>query len=275
MTKNIKLIAIDIDGTLANSKNELTEGVKQAVQKADRAGIRIVLCSGRPFSGVAPWLKGLGLINHHDEYVICYNGAEVATTAQDILWQDRLSYDDYLQLLKTAKRLHLHFHATCQDQMYTSDRDIGYWTIFETLIEHSKLSYRTPDEMRDKVILKGMFVDDEDVLDRVVAKKEIWAAMSDRITFSRTYTAYWEAVAKEATKEHGLAFLGKKLGIDRSEMVGIGDQQNDMTMINYVGTGVAMGNGVPVLKQAADFVTYDNDHDGVAHVIDLVLNHGL
>ena len=258
MTKVIKLIAIDIDGTLANSKNELTEGVKQAVQKADRAGIRIVLCSGRPFSGVAPWLKGLGLINH-----------------QDILWQDRLSYDDYLQLLKTAKRLHLHFHATCQDQMYTSDRDIGYWTIFETLIEHSKLSYRTPDEMRDKVILKGMFVDDEDVLDRVVAKKEIWAAMSDRITFSRTYTAYWEAVAKEATKEHGLAFLGKKLGIDRSEMVGIGDQQNDMTMINYVGTGVAMGNGVPVLKQAADFVTYDNDHDGVAHVIDLVLNHGL
>ncbi|MFC2694465.1 MAG: Cof-type HAD-IIB family hydrolase [Lactobacillus sp.] len=275
MNKKIKLIAIDIDGTLANSKNELTDGVKAAVQKASRTGIRIVLCSGRPFSGVRPWLARLGLLNKHNEYVICFNGAEVATTANEVLWQARLSYADYLQLGKTARQLGLHFHATCQDQMYTSDRDIGYWTIFETLLEHSRLSYRTPAEMRDKVILKGMFVDDPAVLDRAVAQKEVWAALSEHMTFSRTYKSYWEAVAKGATKEHGLAILGRKLGIDRSEMVGIGDQENDLTMINYAGTGVAMGNGVPVLKQAADFVTFDNDHDGVAHVIDLVLNHQL
>ncbi len=275
MTKNIKLIAIDIDGTLANSKNELTPGVKAAVQRACAAGIRIVLCSGRPFSGVAPWLKQLGLFGKDDEYVICFNGAEVTTAAPKVLWQARLSYEDYLQLQKTAWQLGLHFHATCEDQMYTSDRDLGFWTIFETLIQHSRLSFRTPAEMRDKVILKGMFVEDPEVLDRVIAKKEIWAKMSDRITFSRTYKSYWEAVAKGATKEHGLAILGDQLGITKDQMVGIGDQENDMSMINYVGTGVAMGNGVPVLKEAADFVTLDNDHDGVAHVIDLVLNHEL
>lgn len=77
----IKLIAIDIDGTLVNSKKELTEGVKVAIKEAKNQGIKVVICTGRPLPGVTKLLKELELDNQDDQYVVCFGGNVVETTS--------------------------------------------------------------------------------------------------------------------------------------------------------------------------------------------------
>ena len=83
---DIKLIAIDIDGTLVNSKKELTEGVKLAIEKAKKQGIKVVICTGRPLPGALKLLAELGLDNDDNQYVVSFGGAVVQSTSGKVIY---------------------------------------------------------------------------------------------------------------------------------------------------------------------------------------------
>ena len=122
---NIKLVAVDLDGTLLTDNREITSEVFEAVQDAKRAGVKVVITTGRPISGVQKILQELKLTDPGD-YVITFNGGLVqdAATKEDVV-SETLTYEDYLDIELLARKLELPMHASTKKGMYTANRNIG------------------------------------------------------------------------------------------------------------------------------------------------------
>lgn len=266
----IKLIAIDIDGTLVNSKKEITKRVKEAILKAQKAGKKIVICTGRPLSGAQRYLNELGLNNSKQQYVVSFNGAVVESTAGEVIFKRGLSYQDYIDLEAVSRKLNLHFHAVGLDRIYTANRNIGHYTVYNSRIVKLEIAFRTQEEMEKIPIIKCMYIDDPDYLNSKINDK-LFANLKERFTFSKTEPFYFEATAANTDKATGLKILCRHLGFKAENVMALGDQANDRSMIKFAGLGVAMGNAVEVTKKAADEITLDCDHDGVAVAIDKIL----
>ena len=177
---SIKLVAIDIDGTLLNSKKEITPSVFEAIQDAKAAGVKIVITTGRPIAGVSKLLNELHLMDPGD-YVITFNGGLVQETATgNELIKDLLTYEDYLDIESLANKLQIHSHAITKDGIYTSNRDIGRYTIHESQLVNMPVFYRTPEEVREKEFVKVMYIDEPEILD--IAIKRIPKEFQDRFT---------------------------------------------------------------------------------------------
>ena len=147
---SIKLIAVDIDGTLVNSQKEITSEVFSAIQDAKEAGVKVVIATGRPIAGVAKLLDDLQLRDEGD-YVVTFNGALVQETAtgHEII-SESLTYEDYLDMEFLSRKLGVHMHAITKDGIYTANRNIGKYTVHESTLVSMPIFYRTPEEMADK-----------------------------------------------------------------------------------------------------------------------------
>ncbi len=167
---SIKLVAIDIDGTLLNSKKEITPEVFSAIQDAKAAGVKIVIATGRPIAGVQRLLEELEL-NQPDNYVVTFNGGLVqdTVTGQELI-KETLTYDDYLDIELLGRKLGVHMHAITKDGIYTANRNIGKYTVYESNLVSMPIFYRTPEEMADKEIVKCMYIDEPEILDAAIAK---------------------------------------------------------------------------------------------------------
>ncbi|MCP0887127.1 sugar-phosphatase [Ligilactobacillus sp. WILCCON 0076] len=264
---SIKLVAIDIDGTLVNSAKKLTPAVKTAIAAAKKLGVKVVICSGRPFSGVKPLLKELDLDNQADQYVICFGGAMVQATDGKIIDLKGISYENYQDLELLARKKDLHFHAISQDKIFTANRDIGHYTVYESKLVNLEIFYRTPEELREEKLIKAMFIDDSEKLDYAMKDWAPFAKLEDEVVFTKSSPFYLEANAKGVNKAAAVDILAKQLHLKSAEIMAIGDENNDLSMIEYAGLGVAMGNAIDTVKAAADVQTSDNDHDGVAAAI--------
>ena len=229
---SIKLIAVDIDGTLLNSQRQVTPEVFQAIQDAKAAGVKVVIATGRPIPGVLPLLEELNL-NQDGDYVITFNGGLVQETSTgNELIRETLSYEDYLDIEVLANKLGVHSHAITKDGIYTSNRNIGRYTVHESTLVHMPIYYRTPEEVADKEFVKAMYI-----------------------------------LKKTANKGIAVTHLAEKLGLSKEETMAIGDEENDRAMLEVVGSPVVMENGNPELKKIAKHITKSNDESGVAYAI--------
>lgn len=262
---SVKLIAVDIDGTLLTSQGQLTPEVCQAVAEAKAAGIKVIITTGRPIAGVTSLLEQLNLTDAGD-YVITFNGALVQDVAsgQDLV-KETLSYEDYLSLEFLARKLGVHMHAITKDGIYTANRDIGKYTVHEAKLVNMPVFYRTPEEMSDKEIVKIMFIDEPELLDQAIS--QIPSDVYDHYTLVKSQPFYLEVVAKTVSKGNAIRHLAKKLGIDMTETMAIGDEENDRAMLEVVAHPVVMENGNPNIKKIAKYITKSNDESGVAYAI--------
>ncbi|MEI5995598.1 sugar-phosphatase [Candidatus Enterococcus mansonii] len=263
---SIKLVAIDIDGTLLDSNRKITPKVKETLKKANEKGIYIVLCTGRPLPGVKEQLTELELYGDND-FVITYNGSLVqATKTNEIISRYTLSHDDFLEIEYMARKVGAHLHTIDDKAIYTANRDIGKYTVHEAHLVDMPLKYRAVDEMTpDMSIIKMMMIDEPEILDQAIS--QLPEEFSSKYTTVKSTDFYYEILNKEANKGNALAKLADHLGISQAETMAIGDNENDLSMIEYAGVGVAMGNATESVKRAADIHTTSNDEDGVAEVL--------
>ena len=269
---SIKLIAIDIDGTLLNNDRKITPGVYQALKAAEAQGVRIVLCTGRPLTGVQDLLSELDLFSETD-YVITYNGSLVQKTkTKEIVSEFGLTHEEYLEVEMTARKLGVHLHVETQDTMYTANRDISPYTVYEAFLVNMPLKYRTPEEMTaDLNIIKMMMIDEPELIDAIIP--QLPTSLTESFNIVKSAPFFLEVLNKKAHKGAAVQKLAEELGISQAEVMAIGDNENDLTMVEYAGLGVAMANATENVKQAADVITASNEEDGVAKVInDYVLN---
>lgn len=272
---SIKMIAIDIDGTLINDQRKITPKTVEAIKAASKQGVKVVLCTGRPMTGVQAYLDQLGLSNADDEYVISFNGALAQSTSGNVLVNYTMSFDDYADWQAYCIKEGVKSQIETRDFIYTINRDLSPYTIYESDLVSMPIRYRTFDElsrMQDQyIIAKAMMVDTKDRIDK--AWKDLPSDMTDRFSIVRSEDFYLEFMNKNASKGNALHVLSQELNIQQDEIMALGNAQNDDSMIEYAGLGVAMGNSIPETIKIADTTTDDNNHDGVGNAIEkYVLN---
>ncbi len=164
----IKLIAVDIDGTLLNDQGQILPATIQAVKQATAVGKKVVLCTGRPLCGVTDYLKQLGLWQQADQYVISYNGSLIQTTNQVTLLSHQLQFNDYLDLLELAHQNKAAFSLLTPDCMYVEPEDVNGIILKEAAtvsIELQQQSAAKMETLSDLVPVKGMVLDEPAKLD--------------------------------------------------------------------------------------------------------------
>lgn len=263
----IELVAIDMDGTLLDPGHKLTPRVKQAIAQARALGVHIVLTSGRPVPGLAPFLQELG-IDGDDDYCIACNGGLVQRIGpRETVVEYPLSFDDFVYCEQVAREIGVHFQALDAQRMYTSNQDISIYTVADSHLSRMPLSYRRVADMDPRMsFIKLMMIDEPEVLDAAIAR--LPTALTERFAVLKSAPFFLEVFDRRAGKGPSLQKLAEHLGIDRANVMAIGDQENDLTMLQYAGTSVAMGNAIDAVKAVARFETATNSEDGVARAIE-------
>ena len=263
----IDLIAIDMDGTLLDSNHAISARVKTAIGAARAQGVRIVLATGRPFSGIEEYLEELGLGGEGD-YCITFNGAVIQNAAgTEVIAETTLGYDDFIYAEKVARDLGVHFHVLYERSMMTPNADISSHTVRDAYISRTPLIYRSVEQVDPAWrFRKFMMVDEASVLDRAIAN--LPPELTQRYTVVKSAAAFPEILHPEAGKGRALETLAAHLGVPAERIMAIGDQENDLVMLQFAGVAVAMGNAIDAVKAVADHVTTSNNEDGVGVAIE-------
>ncbi|GHV96843.1 hydrolase [Lactobacillus nasalidis] len=263
----IKLIALDTDGTLLNSNGKILPSTKAAVAKALQAGIKVVLCSGRPIAGLKHFMDELG-ITGPDQYAVTLNGAITRDADGKMLTADLVNNYFYRKMTAFGKEHHVPFNIVDPDsRIITADRDIDFIELVQAWENTAGMFVREPDELPDDFeISKGCFVGNPKMLDEI--EPAVRAEFGGDLYVVRADPHFLEVLNPKVSKGNGLQELGEKINIKPEEMMAFGDAGNDISMFETVGLSVCMGNGTDEAKAAADHVTADNDSDGIALAID-------
>jgi Cof subfamily protein (haloacid dehalogenase superfamily) len=263
---SIKLIAIDLDGTLLNDKKQITEDNINAINAASKQGVSVVLCTGRPITGIKRYLAQLEL-NNPNEYAITYNGALAQTLTGETLIKHTLSFEDYLAAEAFSHEVGVHFHVDGKNHIYTANQNISTYTVGESFLVEMGLRYRAVDEMNPELEMpKVMFIDDPAVLG--AARDRIFERFADDFSVVQSEPYFVELMPKNVSKGNAVSELANRLGLELDQVMAIGDQGNDLSMIKAAGTGVAMANAIDEVKANAQFITANNNDSGVARAIE-------
>lgn len=262
----IRLVAIDMDGTLLNSQKQLSAENCAAIKKANAQGVKIVLATGRPITGIKPFLEQADLW-HPGQYSITLNGATVVENGTaKCLDHFSLSYVAYRIFSDYAKKHGYGIQIQDNEALYTTDKVIAPQTIHESKTTFQPIRQVDRDYiMHLGYIHKLQLLGEPPLMDEAIAGiapdlKKIYQVI-------RQVRYGVDVMSLEAGKGNGLIGMSSKLGIPLAQTMALGDGGNDVSILRNAGLGVAMANAVPAAKAAADVMTASNDENGVAQAI--------
>ena len=266
----IKLLAIDMDGTLLNEEKHIDTTQKEAVQKAIEAGIKVVLCTGRPLFGVLPVYGELELEKYNlDEYVILNNGCSLRkTTNWELLDNKEITKEDVIYLDKLRKGYNLDLTVSNDDDYFVVGDKANKYTIEDGKLVYVDIKPISLEEATSgkHTFFKSMYLGEEEEIQRF--KNDNENLLKDKYDAVLSQIHIFEMLPFGTNKAAALKELAEKLGIERKEIMTIGDGNNDVEMLEFAGIGVAMGNGTESAKKAANYVTDTNENHGVAKAIE-------
>ena len=268
---DIKLIGLDLDGTLLTTTKELTENTKKVLIQALDAGIEVLVATGRPFSGIPKELQKLPGIH----YALTSNGARVLDIrTEKVIIEQLLPLESAIKAFRIFEKYdtlcEIYFHG----QGYAEEKKLSQisryhhnphmWDYFRTtrkFVPDLWELIRQEGQAMDKV--QALFADMDE---RQSAWNELTQIKELEPVGSLSYNI--EVNAAGVNKGTALITLGKMLGIPRESIMACGDGDNDLCLIKEAGLGVAMANAEPAVKAAADYITTSNDEEGVAKTIE-------
>ncbi len=268
---DIKLIALDLDGTTLRSGTILSEETKNTLEAAIAKGVHVVIATGRGLDAIPKFvfdIKGL-------EYVITSNGAyvirledmktlysnfpssEVIQKVHDFLWQNKEHPIEVFTIGKAYVDEHIYYDVKANgsdfmDAEYIIRTRNPVPSAYDFLLEHREnieninIHFRT---QQDKLYIKNE-------LEKIPG-----------ITLTSSYGNNLEIGGETTSKADAIAHLCNILNIDEENVMAVGDNPNDSAMIKAAGLGIAVGNAVEEVKAIADYVTLSNNEDGVAYAI--------
>lgn len=268
---DIKMIGFDLDNTLLTSKKELSEYTKEVLKQAVRQGIILLPATGRPLCGLPEDIRNFPGIR----YALTANGARLLD-----LKENRILYERLVPCETVEKLLDIFLKYDAITEIYYDG--VGYaqkdklCRIEEFFPQHPMAEYVLATRRRVKDI-RGKFEEERRPSDKVQAvfktPEEKETALQEVVSEVEGIEAVSslghniEVTVRGVNKGDSLLRLGEMLGIRREEIMAFGDGENDIAMIEAVGCGVAMANGLDAVKKAARYVTDSNDADGVAKAI--------
>lgn len=264
----IKLIALDTDGTLLNSQGEILDSTKEVLKKALDRGIKVVLCSGRPIAGLKHYMNELN-IHGSAQYVVTLNGAITQNADDDIITEDLVNTDFYRQMTAFGMEHKIPFNIVDIDsRIITADHNVDPMIYQQAYENQATLYIRTPDQVpEDNIrIAKGCFVGKPSLLDEY--EPLVRKTFGKKLYVVRADPHFLELLNPAVNKGNGLRELCDKLEISADEVMAFGDERNDISMFEFAGTAVAMGNANDDAKKAANYVTASNDEDGIKQAVE-------
>lgn len=272
----IKAIIMDVDGTLTNSEKKIMPKTKEALKKAQEMGIRLILASGRPTSGLRELAQELEMDKHHGLFV-SFNGSKVLDCQTDeVFFNQAMTVEEGKAVLEHMKNFkEVRPMIDKDDYMYVNDV-FDCWINFNgepfNVIEYEarggcfKLCEQADlAAFVDYPLNKILTTADPEYLQ--AHYEEMRAPFDGKLNCTFTGPFYFEFTAQGIDKAKALDTVLIPMGYKKEEMIAFGDGQNDASMVKYAGIGVAMENAVQELKDIADEITLSNNDDGIAETL--------
>ena len=261
----IRLIALDLDGTLFDFSFQFSSRVRSAITQAQQHGVAVTLATGRSITSTRPFAQELDI----REPLICYQGGWIAETNGRVLHRVALDRNLAAQMIDFAQAHNWHVNLYCDGQLYLTElrHPLSFYEgLLNPAAQHVSDLHALLDRDPDKVLIVTEGNGDE-----------ILAGLRERfdgqMEIVRSHDLFIEANPLNVDKGIGLAWLAGHLGVPQSQVMAVGDQDNDTPMVAWAGLGVAMGNGSAACKAAADWIAPPISDDGVAAAIErFVLN---
>lgn len=275
-----KMLVTDMDYTLLNREKKISERNREAFGKALTRGIHMVVATGRIYTSARVYAKLLGVSTP----IIASNGAIIREAVfndpedtERTIFRDILNKNSLGEMIRLTHKYGLIGHFFTEDTIYSEQLmnvSLRYTEWNKYLGEEDQVKIRIVDDLEEALlgqgvdILKAVVVDSDSEKIRGL-RKEINA--TGLVSVSQSMKDNLEVMNTGVTKGNAVRILAQMYGIDREEIIAIGDNENDISMIQYAGLGIAMGNAEETLKAAADYVTCDYMADGVAEAIEKFL----
>lgn len=264
----IKLVASDLDGTIIGKDNDIFEENFKAINDINKNNIPFVVCTGKTYS----IYKGLSS-SFHASYGIFGNGTSIVDlkTGKEI-YKNLLEKDDVIKVIKLAKENNLHVHIYTDKQIVTERllyMDLRNYKLQKDSIYNNNLEFKiVPDLLKyvstHNVSISKAVISSTNSLDDI--KFKISNEFNVSVLNIKKYGKYKDAIIdkeyeyldimpKNVSKGHALEFLSNYLNINKNEILAIGDNLNDLEMVQNAGVGIAVNNAYNELKQIANYTT--------------------
>ena len=262
-----RLIVSDLDETLLNTDKAVSDGNRKAIQAAREMGVRFAPASGRGYRSMEKTLKELDLYDRAGEYVISFNGGAITENRGNrLLHFAGLPFAEAEELYRRAFRYDVCIHVYTIDTVYLYNFKQSERDFLRGRMEVVEVQDRNLDFLRGQEVVKCLYMNtDHEYLEEIA--RDLSDITGD-MDVSYSSNRYLEFNRKGVNKGSGLRKLAELLGVDMKDTIAIGDNYNDLTMIQAAGLGVGVGNTVEELKPLCDYVAAaDCDHDAVAEVL--------
>lgn len=259
----IRLVALDLDGTLVGDDLVLRPRVREAVAAAQARGVAVTIVTGRMFQAARPYARALAI----DGPMVCYQGAaifEAGTGA--VLRETPVSSDVTREVLQWAHDRGVHAQCYADDTLYVeqinrfSKRYTDLARVEPVVVPSLRAAFA------ERPTIKIVLVDDAERADEhLAALKPLLGA---RAYLTRSHVDFVEVVDPRVNKGEALAFIAQRYGVPLEATLAVGDAWNDVPLLDAAAIGIAMGSAPPELLARADHVVGDVAHDGVAEAIE-------
>lgn len=266
------MIAIDLDGTLTNSKKEISPRNRYALLEAQALGKKVILASGRHPLGVYPIAHDL-MLERYGGYIMSFNGGKIIECATGRTVVSKVFPIEYLPDIVSVLQDTNVTIITFDDKKIYANTKVNDYTYIERDVLKTEM-VTVPDLVSaikfdvNKIVLTG----EPDELDR--CQQILIKRYDGLLDIYKSAPYFLELMPFGVSKGSMLPMLLDHLGIGREELIAFGDNYNDMTMIGYAGFGVVMGNGEEEVKKIANYVCEPNDEDGVAKTLEKFVLRG-
>jgi Cof subfamily protein (haloacid dehalogenase superfamily) len=248
-----KLVALDVDGTLVDWENRMTDAVREAVHAVKDAGIHVVISTGRAIPGVLDAARNIGLeggtaVASNGAVVHTYHPVDVVHTVTfDASEAVRRVLEHVPDALVAVEEVGVGYRISAPFPEWEIDGTVQIQTVDELVAEPvTRVIIRAPEH-------------DVEEFGRLVHGLGL-----NEVNYNIGYTAWLDIAPEGVSKASGLEVVCERLGVDRADVLAVGDGMNDYDMLRWAGRGVAMGQGSDELKAVADDVTGTVQEDGLA-----------
>ncbi len=261
--RQIRLLVVDIDGTIAGRSNQVSEPVREAIQKAKAAGVRVAIATGRMYRSAERFHHAIGA----DMPLCSYQGALIRDPAsQETLKHWAMDWELVEDLLQRFQDHPLVVHLYIEDQLYL--RELS--PLSQAYAERSQVPFQvlSPAQQGQQPTKVLAMSEDVDLISELLGSLRQQYSR-EQLYLTRSEPIFLEATHPAVNKGNAVRFLAEEvLGLSADQVMTIGDSDNDIEMIQYAGIGVAMGNASPALLPHADWVAPSVEEDGVVAAIE-------
>lgn len=257
----IKMVATDIDGTIANSKAEFSPAVRNCIKTLSKNGVKVVLVTGRMHSSAIHVAKDLELLTP----IISYQGGLIKDFDGKILYRQNLDSGYAKKIIEWADKNNIHINLYIDDKLYVNTDDEA----IKKYVDAKYIDYTVCpfEKLKIENVNKILAIDYSDA-ERVTSWVNELRIKYPDLYIVKSTPYFCEIGSPKAKKSLGVEFLCDLWGFSKNEVLTIGDQNNDIDLIEAGGIGVAMGNATEELKQCADYVTDTIDNDGFVKAVE-------